>query len=589
MPGSVWVQNVQHIQDGEAVAAAVAGRPDRALESRSNYLRDRLDAAESGEGVVAHGVVLAPVVQAGQAVAFDPLNNRFDRALAEVVTDPETGSFVASWRADCLGVVLVKTSATSGDVLLGGRAVANLTNAGVTLPGRYYLSSLEPGKLTSQAPAASVPVLYFDGTYAYLTGSSRSFLEAHVHHKFSLYCRPAGTTLAPAPGARHVITVPNPSLPGWLPADHASFNGTAPTGAAWGYNLAAHPQLQRAWPPVPVSSSVLVWDRLELGGDVIPYGLASGICQVNRDGIWWMSDCNGEVPWPADYDSSNPPPLPGPYTDPPTCPPTGTMQLHLWFAEMLLATDKTVVTSLAAQAGSPLRVLNCDGQTGSTGALTLDLDLAFLTDSINIDGARVFKDLAGTTFKRGYVVEALTAGANVQLTPTVTGTGGKSQGTVRIDVATDLSGRAIAPEIVRVSNARERFFKEVPYLGFPPGIGSWILLKYRIPSAGLPANPAVILRPWLFCQSAGTLPATTTAYRLLPAPGVNLVDLPTADTAVVCNTNVAIGAAQYREVASATIPVTAGSILLVLFTRAGGDGFAGELGLLSCDASLVAG
>lgn len=592
MPGSVWVSDVAHIQDGEPVAASVASRPDKALEARSEYLKARLDGAGLGEAAIAHGAVLAPAVLAGHAVAWNPATQRLEPALAEVATDPSTGAFVPSWRADVLGIVLAKTSATMGDVLLGGRAPADLSAVGVTAPGRYYLSSVTPGMLTPQAPPVSVPVLFHDGEFAYAVGGTRNFLEAHVHHKFSLACRPAGTASDPGSPNRHVISSPNPALPGWLPASHASFGGSAPAGAAFGYNLAAHPQLQRAWPPVPPSSAVLVWDKADAspGGAVIPLGTGGGgLCHVDHNGIWWMSDCYGDVPWPASYNSASPPTPLGQDTTPPTCPRPEEMKLHLWFAEMLVATDKTVVTSLAAAPGSPLRIANCDGDPASTGALVADLDLAFLTDADLVAGPLVFKSIDGTTFKRGYVVEALEPGSNVTLTPTLTVAGGRAAGTVRVDVNTGLADRLLTPQIVRVSNVRERLYQDVPYLGFPAGLASGVIFRYSIPAAGLPADPHAIVRPWLFSQTAGTLPAVTATYRRIPAPGSTPTGLPTSDTPLVCNTNVAIGAGQYREVASAPIPVAAGDILLVHFARAAGDGFAGELGLLSYDASLVAG
>jgi hypothetical protein len=216
---------------------------------------------------------------------------------------------------------------------------------------------------------------------------------------------------------------------------------------------------------VPPSSAVLVWDKADAspGGAVIPLGTGGGgLCHVDHNGIWWMSDCYGDVPWPASYNSASPPTPLGQDTTPPTCPRPEEMKLHLWFAEMLVATDKTVVTSLAAAPGSPLRIANCDGDPASTGALVADLDLAFLTDADLVAGPLVFKSIDGTTFKRGYVVEALEPGSNVTLTPTLTVAGGRAAGTVRVDVNTGLADRLLTPQIVRVSNVRERLYQDVP-------------------------------------------------------------------------------------------------------------------------------
>jgi antitoxin (DNA-binding transcriptional repressor) of toxin-antitoxin stability system len=55
-----WRDDVPYVRDGEPVTAAVDGRPLRALAGRSEYLKDRIDAAELGEAVVRRAVSLDP-------------------------------------------------------------------------------------------------------------------------------------------------------------------------------------------------------------------------------------------------------------------------------------------------------------------------------------------------------------------------------------------------------------------------------------------------------------------------------------------------------------------------------------------------
>ena len=50
-----WINRVRHVNDGEAVNGAIDSRPTRALEGNTQYLKDRIDSAELGEGVIAYG------------------------------------------------------------------------------------------------------------------------------------------------------------------------------------------------------------------------------------------------------------------------------------------------------------------------------------------------------------------------------------------------------------------------------------------------------------------------------------------------------------------------------------------------------
>jgi hypothetical protein len=584
--------NVPYIQDGEPVSAGVAGRPDRVLATRDQYLKDRLDAAELGEAIVAHGATLAAGVLIGQPVYWNAVNQQFEPGLAAVAEDPESGVFSIAPSCDVVGVVQDKFDPTCGDVVLSGRVLLDLTNSAGpnALAGRYYLSSSVPGQLTLQRPPIYVPVLYYDGQgTAYVNPTTRDALGDHVHYRFQLFCVPAGTHSDPGFGNRHQIINPDPTLPGWLPADHPIFEGHAPTGAVWGYNLAEHPALLRVFPPVPVNSAVLFWDEgsVDVRGTLVPLG-DGGLAQIDNYGIWWLSDCYEDIPWPRDYDSANPPP-PVTTTVPPTCPRVAEMELTLAFTVMLFATDTTMVTSLQPAPGSPITVTNCVGAPARTGDLELDLDLAFLTDDENIAGARVFKQLEGLTFKAGFVVEALVPGSNVTLTPTA-GTAAAAQGTVTIDVDTDLAERELAPQIVRLDDTKERFLEDVPYIGFPSGRQSAVRLRFNVPAMGTPANPQVTLRLLLLGTAAGTLPPLVVTARQLPRPaGATSVVLPTVDFPVTINTNVAVGAVEYLEIEATPFAVNPGDTLLVTVQRNWPDGYSNEVGMIRSGAIIGSG
>ena len=46
-----WLQNIKHVSPGEPVKAGVVARPDRVLADRTEYLRQRLDAAALGRAI----------------------------------------------------------------------------------------------------------------------------------------------------------------------------------------------------------------------------------------------------------------------------------------------------------------------------------------------------------------------------------------------------------------------------------------------------------------------------------------------------------------------------------------------------------
>ena len=134
--------------------------------------------------------------------------------------------------------------------------------------------------LVQQRPPVSVSVLvYTDDGMAIVQPVQRDFLEDHIHYKVRLYAQPAGTNWSSSPASRRrhppPVDTPDPTLPGWLPADHAIFNGRAPTGAVFGYNLATHPQLARIFPPIPPigapSSSIVA--RTRWAAKLVPMGL----------------------------------------------------------------------------------------------------------------------------------------------------------------------------------------------------------------------------------------------------------------------------------------------------------------------------
>ncbi len=615
---SKWLYNIRNVIAGEPVQASVVSRPDRALEERTDYLKNRLDATAAGQALFDLDATLAADVMEGQPVFWNAVTQRYEQAFAAVETDPATQTLVTQASSDCLGLVYKKNSATLGDVVLRGIVqLPALTNAvdGPIAPGRYYLSSVAAGKLVKQRPPVTVSVCYVQGPkdncadnpWVVVMPQVRDFLEDHIHYRFELVTRAAGT-VATANG-KVSITSPDVTRQGWLPASHAIFNGKAPAGAVFGYNLAAQIELARVWPPVPVTAVAMLWDKGQsrVGATEIPLG-RDGLAVCDGNGIWWMSDCVGDVPLVAASASSS-----SSLSNVPECPRDENMRVSVVFLRMLYANDRSVVTSLEPAEGSPITVVNCEGLPATTGCLTVGLNLNLIAAD-GATGGNVLKRIDnGSQFKRGWVTEGIVSGSapivitgSADATTTRTLTDGEKtalgittadpvlahQGLVKISFNDSLVERELSPQIIRLSDTVERLYKDVPYIGFPVKQDSLVRVRFNVPSAGLGSGVQLVVRAQLLGLVTDTLPQLVATYRRLPRPSAGgSVTLAPEDTALTFVTNRVITANSVVEVASSAIAVAEGDTVLVTIRRqlvnGGADSYKGEIGLLRLAGAIT--
>ena len=572
-----WLHNIKHVTPGEPVQAGVVNRPDRTLEERTEYLKDRLDASAVGQAIFDHNATIATDVLPGHPVFWNYTTHRYEKALAAIEVDQITSVFVVLPSSDCVGMCLRKRSATLGDIVLQGIVdmpdLANAIAAPIT-PGRYYLSAVEPGKLTKQRPAITVSVCHVQGPKdtcsdvprVVVMPATRDFLEEHIHYRFDLYARPASTTTTlVAPGGRHIVQVPNVALPGWLPADHISFNGKAPAGAVFGYNMTTHTALDNVWPPLPVQSVAMLWDKgIDLvGAAEIPLG-SNGLAVCDVNGIWWMSNCYGDAPWPATYtdavvESTN-------AIDPSECPREEAMRIVVVYLRMLIGNDRSMVTSLKPGYESPVVIYNCDGVPATTdhpmtGDLELNLDLQIAANEIaqvppeligDARGGQAIKGIVhdGRMLKQGWIAEgAFTLSEHLTIkgsrdeprtltsaeldalgylpapnaARTLAGSKLLQQGILQIDYTDTLVEREISPQIIRLSDTVERLYMDIPYIGLPTGQESLLRVRLNVPSANLGSGLTMKVRVQLFSRGGTpTVEATVSPLymtrRILPMP-----------------------------------------------------------------------
>jgi len=596
---------LQLIREGEPVTPGTANRPLREMDQNVRYIWEVLQAAAIGSTVYARRVTIEADAKKGMAVYFNTKRKQFERGLAQLDTTPASGVLQTADTAQVWGVIATKHNATLADVLLYGYDDIDISEAtgGVTSAGVYYLSGATPGRLTQQRPPVSVPVLRADGQgNVFVMPQFVDFLDRHMHYKFPLTCRPAGDHSPPTPGDRHTIENTNADLPGWLPANHPTFAGKAPAGSAFGYNLDAHPQLKNAWPPLPATQAYLEWDKgldKDVGFTGVPLG-EDGLCVVNRDGIWWMSDCYGDVPWPADYDSTGS----ESYSDSSDveCPRHLQMAMLVWFTKVQFATDVTVVRSLRSK-DARVKVRCIDGSPATAGDLEvlLDLNLTVKNDEKGHVALKEF-DPAKNEFKRGPVVEGVYARSNnVSLSGSETETREVNgtertlfKGVVGVEVAPSDS-RELDVQLIRLDSVEEQFYQDTTYLGFAASQQSEIRCKIHVPSDTELANPQLALRFRILGRALGTLPLLTVTARRVPRPADGLdtpVALPTsaAEFAVTIDTQATLSAPnQYVEAEAEPFDVEAGDVVFFTVKRLSTDGYASEVGILQQVGILTAG
>lgn len=597
---------LQLIKELDQVRAGTVNKPLRQIDQNVRYLWELLQAASIGSTVYAHRQTIEAEAVEGMAVWLNTTTLRFERGLAQAEAIPGTGVLITSNSTKVWGIVANKLNATLADILLFGVDDIDITNAiegGLPVEaGDYYLSGTSPGTLTKQKPPVSVAVLRAtpDGK-VFVMPQFVDFLDRHTHYKFTLLCEPAGDTTPPGPGGTHTITNGDSDLRGWLPADHESFEGHAPPGAVFGYNLEADLGLKNAWPPQPLGQAYLEIDRGEdqaVGFTGVPLG-KQGLCILDRYGIWWMSNCYGDVPWPTDFQTG----ISDSFSDSstPECPRHLRMAMTLWFTRVNFATDTSMVLSL--HSGDSRIKVRCFGtdDDATTGHLELFLDLN-LTVEEDVNGYQALKefDPETTQFKRGPIVEGLyPLSGNVKMVGSATKT--RTIDEEEVTTYQGLVGVEVSPEetleldvqLVRLNGAEEEHFQDLMYLSFRPEVQEEYRAKIEIPGDLSIPNPRMKLRFSILGRASGTLPQLVVTARRLSRPEDGLdtpVNLPlTAEEfTVTCNTQGVLTAAnQYVEAESNPFDVAPGESIYFTVRRLADDGFTADVGILRQKGILI--
>lgn len=272
---ATW-KSVSALEDGQTVEAATFNKPLSELAGRTSYLKSMMEAlgADGSISAVRFQASLSDTdtPEIGDVVCLDLDTKKFVKALASMsVFDVYT----ANQTSYAVGILVEKDTGTTGVVAASG--YVNLSGTKFNIPsmlesgetfsnGVYYVSALEPGKITRTPRGPHVQVGMFLGNFQKSGDYTGDFaivdpqygdLLSHRHRTYSMSTKPVGTVVVSTADEN------DPSLP------TCRVYGYAPNGIREGFDLPA--------------------------GDFAPYLLLSGEWRSDSDISYevWMSRGSG--------------------------------------------------------------------------------------------------------------------------------------------------------------------------------------------------------------------------------------------------------------------------------------------------------
>lgn len=225
----IW-NTVTQVSDGDRVEAATFNKPFTELADRTVYLKNAIEAFGGGGQLssIRFTVRLSATdtPNVGDVVCLDPDTGVFVKALSSMsVFDP----FMARSTAYAVGVLVFRTPgtedlsgvvATSGLVDFSGFDTFSMLETGeVPVNGPYYVSSVEPGKITAHPTGQRIQLGIFtvnpqksgrelwDSAFLW---PQYGDLLSHRHRTYRLTARPAGALVqkeAPTETSLETVTV----------------------------------------------------------------------------------------------------------------------------------------------------------------------------------------------------------------------------------------------------------------------------------------------------------------------------------------------------------------------------------------------
>ncbi len=589
-----YTRLIRFIMDGEPVTAAVANRPSQDLASRTQNLKEILDALAASQMIEIPDAILQPGMTVGTPVYLDGATNTYRPAIS--ATRSQENGNPALPQSFFAGILIAQEAGTNGVIGVTGR-FTGLTLAqwaahietrdlvgGLAVPGHYYLSSTQAGFLTLTPSGLGVYVGQLSASGAMDVRASNPDYASHTHHEFMLSPLPAVanvvTDVTETLGVWS-ITTPNAAYRGWLPATTQPAVNVPPgvtAASSFWYNL-DHPTdapLRSLFPPVPVDSFVVV-----RGTEIQPIGRIV----VNEFGIWWTqnrNDATNAAPWSENVQVD----------------PANEENIQFWFSRIMLATDGGIVRSLSVSPSSELDAafLDLGGNLATDG--TLQLSIKSLKEALPVPdpaipaSALAVKAIAGKQFVRGSVIARIKGAPGI----VVTGTQGNAAEGFYGDVTLALSNTILTQgnaNIADLNNARIESIsglQGVTLVAQRTAAPTWTLF---IPP-GL-ATTTLNLKFWVFVSSDAALPTGVPIqldYKVVPPALVPSVIPGWTNLMAFTDANTDLGPAprlgKYEVTKALTIPgVPGGSTVIIRLSRNAADGYSGNLTVLRVEYELV--
>lgn len=588
------------------------------LDSRTNFLREVLDKISAGKSLIRLNVPISVDVQIGHSVYWNQAAARYDRAMGILTVDPVSGNLVSTNQAQCVGICTAKDSATVGSIGLSGYVTAssafllNMTGSATPVPGTYYLSNDTPGRCVRARPGVPIHVAYIQSPSAIcgieyevlIIPGVEDLVSDHIHLQFEMFAQPAGTHIPPAIGGTHTISPATPLTPGWLPAGHAIFNGRAPVGAKFGYNLSQHLSLNRHWPPVPAEALALEFTDYETLSNRVG-GLRRvdpSFYQVNDYGLWWMSDCYGQIPWDRTINTTVAPAPPAA-----GCLSANVARMFASFGKTTFTTKDNAVLRITGDTAGIIRYVDPDGAPAATGYLTTVFSPNSAISNTTALGSSVLKTITpnSLSFTAGRMTEGLLSTSSEislsgthsrllnPLLPAGAGNPLVHQGVITLAFSNTGAVIDLPASLVWLGDTLQREFGQIRYIGFPPGRVSKLTVRFDIPyETALLEFTLQVKIALIIGRLAGPVPAMTAQYFILRRPSTALPQTITAfDTQISVTfdaTTPTTGRPANVVVAVNTAPIAvfAGDSVLVTFTR-NVDAYNTDIGFARVSGLLV--
>jgi hypothetical protein len=335
-----WLPTIRKIRDGESVEQAVVNVPLEQLAQRDQHLYEKFIEI-SGKSVL---IAVEQPIHPAEEFQADQLQlvyykqtqdgkEGLAKAYAGFASSSSSSFFKPGNSSYVFGITkTLYTQSMVADVYIEGlcELEINLDDpdkgliqkiSGVVEPfevGPYYLSASSPGKITKNPSGIPVYVGYALSRNKFLLSSNTDeFSQFFINFRFHVLDRVAGE--AEKTGDEWIITSPDTSIAGWIPADNVLGK---PEGAVFYYNIPSLAainedtsledfekteaiELQKQLPPIPAN-----FIQFFVNGSLVRYKDLydpTGYYSVNEYGLWWYKNTDGDQPWSEYYPTATSP------------------------------------------------------------------------------------------------------------------------------------------------------------------------------------------------------------------------------------------------------------------------------------------